>query len=126
MKKLVHKSFLRRNSRDGIKRYLSTLGFDVKGGFRIEKSDRKNFVYLIVGEPEAKTEVAEPIDDLTAHFLSFIKSVGGIPLYVTNLLVKAGYDTVGKVAGATDKELMAIPGIAQGRVDAIRKVLGSI
>lgn len=123
MRKLVHRSFLKRNSQWGIERYLSKFGIDVKGGFRVEASDRKNFVYLVADEPEKHVVTMVKDED---RLVEFFRGIGGIPGYVAELLIEAGYDTVAKVKGATDAELMEINGIAQHRVDAIRRILGTI
>lgn len=112
MRKLIHKMFFKRNTRQGVDRYLSKEGFDIEN-YHIENGPNKNFVYAVSDEPESVEQKTELSDIL------------GVPDYVMELLTDAGY-TVEKIIGATDAELMKIDGIAKGRVRAIRKALGSI
>lgn len=51
------------------------------------------------------------------------KNFGGVPGYVMDMLIEDGYTTVEKLKAASDKELIAIPGIGRERASLIRKAI---
>lgn len=129
MKVLMHKKFFKTNTTRGIERYLSANGFDLGLGYDFVPGPTKDYVYAVAkdetdmdhSEHGVWVEPVKP-DDGTDDLLVFINDVGGMPKYIAELLVSEGYDTVTKVRQASDEELLAIAGIAKGRLRAIRKV----
>ena len=124
MKHLMHKSFFNRNTGRGVAVYLSKVG--IEPPYEFVEGPSKDFVYAVCGEdlPGAVYVSRETeVDDGTDEVLDLITAVGGIPKYVLDVLVEAGYDTVTKVRAASDDELLAVDGIGEGRLRAIRKVI---
>lgn len=62
----------------------------------------------------------------TANLAAVTLAIPGISGEIVAALAAAGYDTPDKITAAHDEELMAIPGIKQGRLAQIRAALADI
>mgnify|MGYP001817569582 CR=1 FL=1 len=113
MRQLMHKSFFDRNTKVGVRRYLSRIGFSEPYEF-IQANP--GFVYAVCGDdlPEEGAET-EYLPDYDKGLIDT-----SLKLEVAILLMDAGFSTVKSVRDATDETLLAIDGITADRLRKIR------
>lgn len=81
--------------------------------------------YLALPEAQRRLVNEGPLYEVVGDEGGETPRLTDLPLEVADALVAAGYERMSDVAGATDAELLATPGIGPARLRMIRELTGS-